>query len=322
MIVSVLSFLLGAVFLVAGIGKMFGIGLFAGTIASMTHVSPGAAHVLAIGLVSTELLGAIALLVNYRTQVVSLAFCILVTCFIWILSTTILQGKEIPCNCFGIVRIGLSNAQEFLLDIILFNAFALLAYGSRKKRLLLGKSDQRPRFPLPLVFALVVLFLEVYLTVAVIAQGHGVRRLHPKTAIEFGEQSDSQFAQWKSGNRALLLLSYGDLNCPLCFDDLMALADSLKAGLKRGDRHRVVALFKRDGFIQADSSSHLRRWCAANEFPFPVVVAPDTLFSAMNIPKSMLVVVDGKNEVLFADVFPMGEVKRGEALQRLVSADN
>lgn len=320
MIVRVLSVLLGAVFLVAGIGKMPVMATFAATVASVAQVSPAPAYVLAWGVVSLEILGALALLANVRVQSVSLAFCVLVAGFVWILTAAIFQGKEIPCNCFGVAGIHLSNLQELMLDLMLFNGFAVLAHASRLKVFASGGKDKRGRILSVPVIVTAVLLLEVSLAFSVIAGGSRIRSFHHELAIEFGERSNSRFAMRQSGARALLLMKFSDLNCPLCFDDFMALTDSLKAALEGNERHRVAALFNQDGFIHADSTSHLRRWCAANEFPFPVVVAPDTLFAAMNVTKSTFVVVDGKNAVLSADTFPMGEVKRNGALQRLLSA--
>jgi len=122
----VLRIALGIVFIVAGLGKIFVLGEFAGTISGITYLSPDASIALAAVLMAVEILGGIALIARFMVVPVSVLFCLLLAVFLWVLASAVIQGREIQCHCFGLLNIALSNRAEIVLDIILFNLFVLL----------------------------------------------------------------------------------------------------------------------------------------------------------------------------------------------------
>ena len=161
--VRFLSITLGVLFLAAGLAKLFVLDAFASTIAGIVFIPIQTGIILAAIVICVEAAGAIALLVNFQVRLVSLLFCLVVAVFLWVLSSAIIQGTEITCNCFGILGIHLTNRQELLLDFALFNAFGLLAYAAH------GMEDPSPAehrgrgrtFTIALVVVLAVLELSL-----------------------------------------------------------------------------------------------------------------------------------------------------------------
>ncbi len=316
MVVRSLSYVLGAVFLIAGIGKLLVLDAFAVTVAAIMLIPLTSAQTLAIGVIGVEVLGAIALFLQFRIRLISLMFCVLVGVFVWILSSAVVQGREIACNCFGNFGIGLTNTQELLFDIVLFNAFAILACYSpgKKKASFVGEGKRGILWKA--ILAAVLMLLEVPVVMTALNGRKAGTHLRAAAAISFAERVHPQFALRDSGKRALLLMRYADLGCALCFDDFAAFVDSAGSTLGRNS-HRALVVFDEDQFIRNISSSHLQRWISANGITLPVIVAPDSVLGNTGFVKSMVIILNRRNEVLFTEQFPMGTAKRLIALQLL-----
>jgi|GEM_PF-2020255 len=316
MILRALSFFLGAVFLIAGVGKLLMMETFATTVAGILAATHTAGLVAATAIVAMEIAGGLALLADYRTRMVSLLFCVMVGAFIWMLSAAILNAEQINCNCFGLTGIALSNTQELLLDLLLFNAFVVLAAGASRRDAMSSGGDGSTGPVEGFAAGGTLLLLEVLLVLSVLSGGTDRGGSTFDAAIDFAEHADARFAARGNGNRALLLMNYADLNCALCLDDFTVLLDSLES-LFGENSDRVLLIFKEDQFIRSDSSRHMRRWIAANGIAFPVFVAPDSVFDRASFDKSTALVIDRRNVVLLAERFPLGITKRTVALHLL-----
>jgi hypothetical protein len=309
MLVRALSIILGLLFLVAGLAKVFVVDAFALTVAAIAHITASAGFILAAAVICMEAVGAIALISNYRVRMVSLAFCIVVGVFIWILSTAILQGKEIDCNCFGVLGIALSNRYELLLDVVLFNAFGVLAFLSPGKTASVQSNPGSPMRVSTIILLVVVVVLEGLLVLPLLANRGNGGREDLGAAIQWAERADSAFASFSGGNRALLVIRFSDMSCPLCADDLFEFVDSLQSPIAGVD-HQVVAVFENEPLLRGDSLEHVNRWIAANGFRLPVLVAPDSVAERIHLDKSLVAVINVNDRVLLSERFPMGLAKR------------
>ena len=229
------------------------------------------------------------------------------------LSSAIVQGKEIDCSCFGILSISLSNRAELILDVVLFNLFALLALLSSTKQR--GSStNQKIWWALA---ALVVIYLQ-YSLIAFLSknndQGHTVN-ISP--AVLYAEVHNQEFASQKSRNRLLFLMSFVDFNCPPCFEDFITLCDIMRARFPNEGPKGVLVLFKEDEIANPDDPTRLYRWADANELPFPILIAPDSLFQDIRFTKSGAAVINSWGKVLFFNVLPMGQERQQTVLQLL-----
>ena len=311
--VRFLSITLGVLFLAAGLAKLFVLDAFASTIAGIVFIPIQAGIILAAIVICVEAAGAIALLVNFQVRLVSLLFCLVVAVFLWVLSSAIIQGTEITCNCFGILGIHLTNRQELLLDFALFNAFGLLAYAAH------GMEDPSPAehrgrgrtFTIALVVVLAV--LELSLAKYVLDRGRYLSPEDSAIALRHVESMDSLFAARSNTTRALLLVRFRDMNCPPCSDDFFHLVDSLRSRVGVNS-HRVAALVAMEPSLMANSPKMLERWIEANGFRFPVFVMPEAVSDSISLAKSTAVVIGARDRILFSERFPMGLTKRLVAL--------
>lgn len=304
-IVRWLSVALGLVFLTAGIAKLLAFHQFAETIADIIRFSFGTAKAIAFIVILIETLGGIALLFRFRVATVSLLFCFLISIFIWVLFSAILQGKEIQCNCFGILSVAFSNRTEFILDLFLFNLFVVLVLLSMKQ----PRVDSTNQKTYLIVSILAVIYLQ-YSLVAFANRGAEPRRsLNISFAVAYAENHNQSFASYKSGTRLLFLLSFSDFNCPPCFDDFQAFCDKLKTFLPKERNDRILAIFKPDDMVKLHDPARLYHWAKANDFSFPLLVAPDSIFSKITFKKSCITVIDSSGNNIFSEIFPMGPEK-------------
>jgi uncharacterized membrane protein YphA (DoxX/SURF4 family) len=311
-----LAFVLGILFFAAGISKLFVLEAFAATIAGIIHAPIHIAFSLAVGIICLEAGGAIALLTDFKTRTVSILFCAVVGVFIWVLVSAILQGKEITCHCFGILGISLTNRQELMLDVLLFNAFGLLGYLSPVDDRALFRRNPRWGRVSTAALALILGLLECGLLVSLLDGGRVLAELHPEQAILFAERADSGFANQSKGNRILFVIRLADLQCPLCCDDFLRLADSVHA--RMGDNAgRALALFERVVSERNDSLSQIQQWVNMKRFQIPAIEAPDSVIKALHLRKSLALIIDPGNKVVLSERFPMGLAKQLTALQLL-----
>ena len=312
---------LGALFLLAGISKLFVVGAFAETVASVTLLPREASRIAASAIVAFEILGALILLSGRRTRLIAVVFAFLVGAFITVLTLAVLQGREITCNCFGILGIRLSNLHEIILDLTLFNGFLGLAILGGKRSL---RSSSPSKSGRAAGWALCVaggLLLEFLLMFPIVRRALGPGARDYESVISFAKRADTLFAQHNGENRILLLLNYSDFSCPICFDDFAALTDSLKSRYGDGQQHNVVALFRESPQSSFNSPDRLEHWIAANGILFPVFLTPVDTFQTVQFVKSMVVVLDPADRILFSEIFPMGDAKRSVALRLLETLD-
>jgi len=312
-VVTFLSIVLGLVFLVAGAAKIPMFDQFAGTVASITHVSFGPARIIALIVLAIEVLGGIALFFRFKVTIVSMLFCALVGIFLWVLSSAIVQGREIDCSCFGILNISLSNRAELILDIAFFNLFALLALLSSTKQS--GSSTNQKVWWA--VAALAVIYLQYSLIAFLSKNNYQGHTLNISPAVLYAEAHNQEFASQKHRNRLLFLVSFVDLNCPPCYEDFITLCDIMQARMPREESNRVLVLFKADDIANPDNPTRLYRWAHASELSFPILIAPDSLFDDIQFTKSSAAVIDSSGKALLHEILPMGNEHQQTVLQLL-----
>jgi hypothetical protein len=91
----------------------------------------------------------------------------------------------------------------------------------------------------------------------------------------------------------------------------------IQARLRGKESKRVLALFKADDIANPDDPTRLNRWARANELSFPILIARDSLFQAIQFTKSSAAVIDSSGKLLLFNVLPMGEERQKAVLQLL-----
>lgn len=295
-ITSILARVLGIVFLFSGIGKMFALSSFAGTVADLAGFSSSYSFVIALTVIGIELVGGIGFVFGYRVPRLSLLFMLLVGMFTFVLVGALVQRKEFVCNCFGIFDLGLTSFQEIVFNVSLLNLLFVLAALSRK-----------PWIAVTYRHALVLILVVVaeYTMIAPLEKFN-----QPKPAIDRGrinsflETKVPEFLMSGAARKVVFLLRYTDFSCPPCLESFIAFADSLRTRKAVNRGYLVVGIMQEDETLFANAQSRLVHWKEANGLDFPLVLAPDSLFRQMNNGKSAIAIWEG-SEVLFFHTFPL-----------------
>lgn len=297
----ILGTVLGIVFIAAGLGKIFVLGQFAGTISGVTHLSPDASTTLAVVLTAIEILGGVALVARLAVVPVSAMFCLLIAVFLWVLSTAVTQGREIQCHCFGLLNIALSNRSEIILDIVLFNLAALLGGLSSLK----GRTPTQ-RMAWVLAGSAVGLFYFQYSAFAtIIGEDRILRAFDIQPVMSHLAIRDPEFARYTAGNRVLFLLHFPDFNCPPCFDSFVMASQMVQTYFAEEQTSRALAVFKPGDIADPNDPSRLAGWAGANELGFPVLIAPDSIFQNLKFQKSSILVLSPSGRILLSETLPV-----------------
>lgn len=309
MSVRLLRYVVGTLFVCSGIAKLPMVHTFAATLAAITHLPEGASWILGLLIVALEIAGGTTLLLRFTVYYSAPVLCILTAVFLWVLSSAILQGKEITCNCFGVLGIRFPNRIELVLDLVIFDSLAFIFWASSPRRLL-SSNHTRPAWFLTFVTVIAVLYVEFALLQRAFGQPADATTAALRPAIRFAEVNTSGFASLAGPYRVLFVISVNDFNCPPCFDDFVMLCDSISARLPPGDRERVVALVRPDNPIASHSPTRLNEWTRATGILFPVLVAPDTLFTSLGFRKSFISVINSSGDVIVRQDIPAGVRQR------------
>ena len=106
------QFVLAAVFVVAGVGKIMDPPGFAHEIHNYGLVPGVAINVLAIVLPWIEVVAGLALFVGLARRSAARIFGVLLLVFIGALSINLVRGRPVDCGCFGAARVPKTDAER------------------------------------------------------------------------------------------------------------------------------------------------------------------------------------------------------------------
>lgn len=138
------------------------------------------------------------------------------------------------------------------------------------------------------------------------------RRTDLTAIVQYIAAEDPRFT--RPEERVIMIANLGDLTCPPCFDDFIALAESLSAT----DATDRVAVLLTDGRGEDQVQREvLKHWAVETGLPFACAVIEPSLLSAFELQKSQALVIDQFSRVRFQQQFPLGERARAELLAML-----
>lgn len=312
---KILRMALGGIFLIAGVAKLPELSAFARTISDVTHADADVSLILAVAVVTCEILGGLALLLRFMVVQATVLLSVLVCSFLWILVSASFQGKEIQCRCFGILNIALANRYEILLDLVLFNLLAVLALISLPRKKEAGARGQRWIFG---ALVALLLFLQYSMFGDIILRRRAVQTSDLAPVISFLKARNHPFPTSTEGNRVLFLLHFPDFNCPPCFESFLKTQDIVWEEMGEGAGHRVLAMFKSGG--NSSDPERLSQWAERTGLHIPILVAPDSLFTVLRFEKSGVFIISPSGTTLFSDFFPL-EDRRMNSFVRYLESD-
>ncbi len=130
--------------------------------------------------------------------------------------------------------------------------------------------------------------------------------------IKFISQRLSSFKTGVSGNKILLLMDFSSFSCGTCLKDFVTLSKEAKIIVDKNNISRVAALFRRNPNI--DSTNEFNKWLGENGVQCPCYIMPDSMSELIPYQKSLILVLDSTNQILYTKQFPLGEYFRKEVM--------
>jgi hypothetical protein len=241
------------------------------------------------------------LLSGIATRLASTAGGVLTLIFAGALGSLLLRGMEIDCHCFGVLGLNLPIWGECLLDLLLFSAFFFLRRISPAERgwtLLRGAA---------VAGAIILVSLPLSRTPA---------------RTEQENDRERRLLQTIGGReyplpRLLLVIDYRSLSCSLCFDDLVALCDSLTS-LGGGGWGRTLTILRWDLPPEERGSFIPERWARETGIGGALRVAEGAQVDPITGGESLAILLKPGGGREFAGSFPLGRGKREELLSLMV----
>ncbi len=125
--------------------------------------------------------------------------------------------------------------------------------------------------------------------------------------VRYIENNAPSFAKHGNRNRLVFLLDFNDFSCPPCFDDFIILCDKINDIFSKDSQEHIAGVFRQGNIVILQDSKKLLYWKEINNINFITLVGPDSIFKSIGFTKSMAIVVDNNNRIIFSEHFPMGE---------------
>ena len=282
--------LLGAIFLTAGIAKVPQMKEFAVALEKLTGLPLPAAA----GVVVLEMTIGIMLLLGIRQRVAGSGALLLGGVFTGIQGGRMFYGVETPCYCLGVLG-ELPAALELGLDLLIV-VLSFIVVWRRGEAPLAGRYGW-------LAVVIPLGFISLKLTdLPPLSQGEGMVLQKVR-----GEAKPSHEKE------VVLCLNLDEFHCSLCFDDLTALLDTLRAapGRRRGE---VAAAIRSTDTAQ---SWGLRRWARETGIDGPIAILAADEFDEATGGRNAVWITRGLDRILRTWQLPLGVGGRAELLASL-----
>jgi hypothetical protein len=201
------------------------------------------------------------------------------------------------CNCFGSLGLKLNAEVGLLVDIVLVFPLLVILRGVDQ-----GEEERWHAKVLPFILPPLAALL-LWHPPAEKERWNDLGSLVHRTGIE--------------ESRALvILLRPEDLQCALCFDDLLALSDSLAAPGSLRSAGPLIML-PDEGSDSWTDPGRAERWVKETGFQGPVILIEPRQFDAIAGGRSQAVVIEKDGRIRMRREFPMGPSSRKELLMLL-----
>lgn len=307
---------LGVFFIITGVAKVFMLNSFAVTIFTIISASSFGSNLIACFIISAEIVGGALLLLRFKLRLVAVLICVMLSVYIWLLYSSIMQGREIECNCFGILNISLPNFLELVLDFFIFDMTAVVAFVMTTN----ARNGRGGGFGISTVLIVLTIFFvqfRILSSAHETLQASSAYSSQMKSIFDLVRGGGGNSLARASGNCMVLLVDLYDFNCSICFDDFTALSDSI-ANHYGEMRDRVIGVFRSNEVMSSWSSSNIEKWARANHIFYPITVADEEMFTKAMIPKSTVVVFSPTGHPLLRCAIPTGVDNRKKLLRLIL----
>jgi hypothetical protein len=262
----------------------------------------------AAGVLVAEVSIGITLLLGVRTGLAGFGAMTMAGVFAGVQAGRLLFGVEAPCYCLGVLGIDLPAGAELGLDIVLVGLSMVVIRGTRRDATMLaGPWSGRHAW---LAVIIPVSFVSIPLALPELPL---MTRNHEMVLQKVrAEQPAVQFRE----KEIVLCLNLDEFHCSLCFDDLVALLDSLRSMNPGHVRGRVAAALRSNE--PADSTDwRLHRWARETGVSGPIAILQAEEFDGVTGGKSLVWITRRMDRILKMWELPLGERGRAEVLTAL-----
>ncbi|MGC8898847.1 MAG: DoxX family protein [Bacteroidota bacterium] len=311
------AILLGSFFIVSGASKIFTYSSFLSTISSVISIGVSKAKVLAAIVIAGEIILGSLFVMRRRVLIAAGLICLTISVYIVVLYSSVMTGKLINCNCFGIFKLALPNYLEIALDFLLFDLTALIAIIINSERA--ASKSLSPALGIVTFIVLLVFELQIVQS----AYDRSKSFLHSGSAasgldVLLSIARQAGYFQSQDDQRAYLLfmLKYYDFTCAICYDDFISLSDSVANNYSRF-QGQVAALIEQGGIVDSMDLHKLSMWAEANGIVYPIHVVPAGIFGKYGVMRSTVALFNNKGSLIYSHEIPIGVKDRERILSML-----
>jgi uncharacterized membrane protein YphA (DoxX/SURF4 family) len=286
------------------------------TILHFVPLSRDAARVMAIAVVTLELLLGAGLLAGLRIGLLTAVASLLFAGFGAIMVSALLRGEEVSCHCFGALPFQPGRRVELALDLGLLDLSVLLGLLIRHRR----KHPDSPTVPRPRGVLRAMVFLlcgQVVLVTGVLSAGRNGAGLDANLLVRFAEAEAEGFSVADGEQRLILIGDIREFGCAPCFDDFLALCDDLRGSSIEERGHRVALLMRHAPEDLTLTGEALELWASETGIDWAIASIPDSIASAIGIRRASAVLLEREWNVRGEYVFPLGDRVRREIVDAL-----
>ncbi len=294
--------LLGAVFLTAGIAKIPVLRDFGFALGTIARLGPEVTPWVAAGVLMGEIALGLMLCLGWCVTEAGYGALLMSVVFAGVQSARLVSGRGAPCYCLGVLG-NLPAGVELGLDLLLLLLSIVVLRGAGRAGSRRGMGGGGRLAWLAIIIPICVLSMQLFLPGTPGPDGGIILR-----KLKGGESPGIV-----DRRKLVLCVNLDYLHCPLCFDDLVFLLDTLRAADIPAEEKDVAAIF-RMGEVADSSGWRVRRWARETGITGSIAVVSAEEFDDATGGKSVLWLAEGMERIVRAWELPLGIAHRGEVV--------
>lgn len=312
-IISIFRLILGFIFLVTGISKIPIFDAFAYSITELVPLSGTLLTLTAAAAIAFEIVVGLALIFNKWTQLFSGLLALMLLTFIILLSSALFRYESYICTCFGVLGLKLPVKEQIIVDMVLLLMTLIVFFYSRTE----SKFFARIRQHAVKIIASAVI-LAIIWSGLIIVQPQVIFGDKPELAIDTHIVFNELPHRDSFHPRLVFMIDMADFLCPDCVADFLGMAERITEKPQVVSDH-VFILVKSVDFLEPDEQyRHIERWRTEHDYPFPLPIDSDDLFTRAGFDKSTALLYTALGSLEDVETFPMGSRRRNEIIDKFL----
>ncbi len=313
LIISLFRLFLGLIFLVTGISKIPIFDAFAYSITELVPLSGTVLTVTAVTAIAFEIVVGAALIFNKWTKLFSGLLSLMLITFIVMLSAALFRYESYICTCFGVLGLKLPVKEQILVDIGLLIMAMFVFFYSRTESEFFALIRQYAAKILASVIVLSIIWSGL-----IIVQPRVIFGEKPEIAVDTQMVFD-EIPHGEGYNPQLVfMVDMADFLCPDCVADFLGMAERITEKPQKVSDNVFILVKRVDFMDRGEQHEHIEKWRAEHNYPLPIQLDTDELFTRAGFEKSTALLYTGLGSLEDIETFPMGSRRRNEIVDRFL----